>query len=67
MPDCAATDSASAFFCSAVRTEDRAATAAALCDAWPETDGFEDVLPPEDGLNAEDKAAKAEALCVGPS
>lgn len=57
-----AADSDSAFFCSTVRTEDRAATAAVLCDLWPETVGFGDAVLTPDGLNAEDKAAKAEAL-----
>lgn len=48
---------------STVRTDDNAATAAALCDP----DGFGGgVLAPEDELKAEDKAAKAEALCVVP-
>lgn len=54
-------------FFSAVRTFERAATAVALCDPWPDADDLAvDVLEREDGLNAEDKAAKAEALCVGP-
>lgn len=53
---------------SAIRTEDKAATAAALCEPdrglLPGLDatGF----GAEDELNAEFKAAKAEALCVGP-
>lgn len=56
-------DSSCAFLCSAVRTEDKAATAAALCDPVLPAAGFGDApLPPEDGLNAEVKAAKAEAL-----
>lgn len=56
------------FFFSAVRTEERAATAAALCDPWPVLEGFglEVLLAEEDGLNADDKAAKASALCVCP-
>lgn len=54
-------------FFSAVRTCERAATAAALCDPWPEPEVFEaEALFPGDDLNAEDKAAKAEALWVGP-
>lgn len=58
----------SPFFCSAVKTEDKAATAAARCDPWPDRDDFDDViLEVEDGLNADDSAAKADALCVGPS
>ena len=54
-------------FFSAVRTCERAATAAALCEPWPEPEGLgaED-LGPEDELNADDKAAKASALCLGP-
>lgn len=48
---------------SAVRTLDSAATAAALCDPWLECIGFAvDVLGPEEGLNADDNAAIAEAL-----
>lgn len=53
------------FFCSAVRTLERAATAAALCDdLWVEEEGLGTavLVPPVDGLNAEDKAAKADAL-----
>lgn len=54
-------------FFSAVRTCERAATAAALCDPWPELEVFVvEPLFPGDDLNAEDKAAKAEALWVGP-
>ena len=54
--------------CSAVSTEDNAATAAALWDPWPERDGGGvGVLGFEDGLNAFDKAASAEARWVGPS
>lgn len=57
---------ASVFF-SAVRTEERAATAAALCDPWPVLEGFGDeLLLAGDELNADDKAANAEARCVGP-
>ena len=51
------------FLCSPVRTEDSAATAAALCDPWPDRDGFGAlILDVEDGLNAEDRAANADAL-----
>lgn len=50
-------------FFSAVRTDERAATAAALCDDPGLPDGLGVVvLDPEAGLNAEFKAAKAEAL-----
>jgi len=50
-----------------VRTWERAATAAALCDAWlvnPDLRGgdFDD----GEELNADVKAAKASALCLGP-
>lgn len=49
--------------CSAVRTVDSAATAAALCDPWLDRDGFgAPILVLEDGLNAEDRAASADAL-----
>ena len=56
------------FLVSAVRTDERAATAAALCDdPWPLPDGLGAVvLFPEEGLNAEVKAAIAEARWVGP-
>lgn len=54
-------------FFSAVRTDERAATAAALCDPWPLPDGLgAEVLAPGDELNAEFKAARASALCLGP-
>lgn len=54
-------------FFSAVRTCDKAATAAALCDPWLSPDVLGGVgLDPEDELNVEFKAANAEALCVGP-
>lgn len=50
---------------SAVRTAERAATAAFLCVPWTGVGGFGlELLDPE--LNAEDKAAKASALWVGP-
>lgn len=50
-------------FCSAVSTPDSAATAAALWDPWPDQDGFgAAALVPEEGLNAEDNAANADAL-----
>ena len=52
-----------AFLCSAVRTLDKAATAAALCELSPERAGFRDVaLAEEVGLKAEFNAAIAEAL-----
>lgn len=55
------------FRCSAVRTVDKAATAAALCEPWLRPDRLTaTVLVPADGLNAEDNAAKAEAFWVGP-
>lgn len=55
------------FLISAVRTWERAATAAARCDPWPvETCFGAEVLPSDDGLNADVKAAKASALCLGP-
>ena len=57
-------------FFSAVRTEESAATAAALCDPppWPLLDGLvETFFGPEDEVNAEFKAAKASLLCLGPS
>lgn len=55
-------------FFSAVRTEESAATAAALCDPpWLLPDGLvEVVFGPEDELNAEFRAAKASLLCLGP-
>lgn len=56
-------------FFSAVRTEESAATAAALWDPppWLLPDGLvEVVFDPEDELNAEFKAAKASLLCLGP-
>lgn len=55
-------------FFSAVRTDDKAATAAALCDPWPFPPdlGAEVALGDDDEVNAEFKAAKAEALWVGP-
>lgn len=54
--------------CSAVSTEDSAATAAALWEPWPERDGGGvGVLGFEDGLNALDNAASADARWVGPS
>lgn len=51
-------------FFSAVRTEDKAATAAALCDPrlTPADFGEASRLGPGDELNAEFSAAKAEAL-----
>jgi len=55
------------FFFSAVRTDERAATAAALCDPWPFTDGLGvTFFVVDEELNAEFKAAKASALCLGP-
>lgn len=53
---------------SAVRTDERAATAAALWDPWAaDLGGGEGVVFEEGGEpNAEDKAAKASALWVGP-
>jgi len=56
------------FFFSAVRTDERAATAAALCDPGPFPDALGGVtgFVPDDELNAEFKAAKASALCLGP-
>ena len=55
------------FFFSAVRTLERAATAAALCDPWPLGDFLGvTTLVPVDELKAEFKAAKASALCLGP-
>ena len=55
--------SESALLCSAVKTEDSAATAAARCDPCLGPDGFgTKVLVLEVGLNAEDRAAKADAL-----
>ena len=55
------------FFFSAVRTLERAATAAALCDPWPLGDRLGvTALVPDDELNAEFKAAKASALCLCP-
>lgn len=56
------------FFFSAVRTLERAATAAALWDPWPLADdlGVTGLVPDDDELNAEFKAAKASALCLGP-
>ena len=60
-------ESGDCFFFSAVRTDERAATAAALCDPWAAAEGLEaEGLDPEDELNAFDKAAKASALCLGP-
>lgn len=60
-------ESGDCFFFSAVRTDESAATAAALCDPWVAEGGLEAVgLVPEDELNAFDKAAKASALCLGP-
>ena len=60
-------ESGDCFFFSAVRTEERAATAAALCDPWFLPDGLGvKVLVPDDELNAVFKAAKASALCLGP-
>lgn len=55
-------------FFSAVRTDDRAATAAALCDPWPFPPDREAEVAfgDEVELNAEFKAAKADALWVGP-
>lgn len=56
-------------FISSVRTVDNAATAAALCELWLAPVGFgtELAFAVDDELNAEFKAAKADALCVGPS
>lgn len=60
-------EASDAFFCSAVRTFERAATAAALCEPWPARTGFVGVDLGEDvDLKAEDRAANAEALWVGP-
>lgn len=55
-------------FFSAVRTEDKAATAAALWDPWLTPTGLETEVAfvDEDELNAEFKAAKADALWVRP-
>lgn len=60
-------EASDAFFCSAVRTLERAATAAALCEPWTARTSFVCVDLGEDvGLKAEDRAANAEALWVGP-
>lgn len=57
----------SPFFDSPVKTDDRAAMAAALCDPFLGSGGFGAVIfVLEDGLNAVDNAAKADAFCVGP-
>lgn len=55
-------------FFSAERTEDKAATAAALWDPELTSAGFGEAprLGPDDELNAEFKAAKAAALWVCP-
>lgn len=54
-------------FCSAVRTVDSAATAAARCDPWVDRFGLEAAtFSLEEGLNAEFKAANASALWVCP-
>lgn len=55
-------------FFSAVRTDDKAATAAARCDPWLVLPGFgiETGLGIDDELNAEFRAARADALWVGP-
>ena len=55
---------------SATRTWERAATAAALCEAWLVPAGLGGGGDLDDGpeeLNADVKAAKASALCLGPS
>lgn len=53
----------SPFFCSVAKTDDNAATAAARCDPWLDRDGFGAVvLLFKDGLNADDSAARADAL-----
>lgn len=52
---------------SAVRTEERAATAAALCDPCPLPNGlWAEGFDGEEELKAEDKAANASARCLGP-
>lgn len=56
-----------AWICSAVRTDESAATAAALWDPWPPRTGWLAVPFSFDvELNAEVRAAIADALCVGP-
>lgn len=58
------------FLFSATSTWERAATAAALCEAWLVPTGLGgggDLVDDEEELNADDKAAKASALCLGPS
>lgn len=56
-----------ALFFSAVRTDERAATAAALCEPFPLPDTLEaEVVFTDDDLKAEVKAARASALCLGP-
>lgn len=60
-------DESLALFFSAVRTEERAATAAALCEPFPLPDTLEaEVVFSGDDLKAEVKAARASALCLGP-
>lgn len=49
-------------FCSAVKTVDNAATAAALCDPWANRAGLGGVVFSLEGLNAEFRAANASAL-----
>lgn len=56
-----------AWICSAVRTDESAATAAALWEPWPARTGWFAVPFGFDvELNAEVRAAMADALCVGP-
>lgn len=56
-----------AVFFSAVRTDERAATAAALCEPFPLPDTLEaDAFFIDGELKADVKAARASALCLGP-
>lgn len=63
LPDRKVESGGGSFF-SSERTEDKAATAAALCDPELISAGFGEAPRkcPDDALNAEFKAAKAEAL-----
>lgn len=54
-------------FCSAVKTVDNAATAAALWDPWLGRVGIVFAsFALDDGLKADERAANADALWVGP-